>query len=77
MICTHHCFNPMGLEQKQEVPKKLHFQWEGKLCGEWVYIYKLVAKIKPNELDPKTKKYKENAKIHMLEEDEKIHPDLT
>jgi|TARA_R100001480_G_scaffold129527_1_gene127068 hypothetical protein len=67
----------MGLEQKQEVPKKLHFQWEGKLCGEWVYIYKLVAKIKPNELDPKTKKYKENAKIHMLEEDEKIHPDLT
>jgi len=77
MICTHHCFNPMGLEQKQEVPKKLHFQWEGKLCGEWVYIYKLVAKINPNELDPKTKKYKENAKIHMLEEDEKIHPDLT
>jgi len=69
MISTHHCFNPMGLEQKQVVPRKLHFQWEGKQCGNWVYIYKLVAKIKPNELDPKTKKYNEDAEIIPIEGD--------
>jgi hypothetical protein len=58
----------MGLEQKQVVPRKLHFQWEGKQCGNWVYIYKLVAKIRPNELNPKTKKYNEDAEIIPIEE---------
>ena len=67
MICTHNCFNPMNLEQKQDPPEKLHFQWEAKRCGNWVYIYKLVGKIRPNELDPKTKKYDEDANIIWLD----------
>ena len=59
MTVTNSNFDPMCLERMyQDPPEKLHFQWEGKRCGNFVYIYKLVGKVKPNEIDPRTKKIK-------------------
>ena len=36
-------------------PKKLHFQFEGVRCENYVYVYKLVGKVRPNKIDPSTK----------------------
>ena len=58
MPVTNSNFDPMCLEQYQDPPKKLHFQWEGKRCGNFVYVYKLVDKVKPNEINPRTKEIK-------------------
>tara|TARA_R100000664_G_scaffold33546_1_gene50954 strand:+ start:472 stop:663 length:192 start_codon:yes stop_codon:yes gene_type:complete len=56
MVVTNSNFDPLVLGQYDDPPKKLHFQWEGKRCGNWVYVYKLVGKVKPNEIDPRSKK---------------------
>jgi len=58
MVVTNSNFDPMCLEQYQDPPKKLHFQWEGKRCGNYVYVYELIGKVKPNEIDARTKKMK-------------------
>ena len=39
MTVTNSNFDPMCLEQYQDPPKKLHFQWEGKRCDNYVYVY--------------------------------------
>tara|TARA_Y100000593_G_C4067778_1_gene217615 strand:+ start:290 stop:481 length:192 start_codon:yes stop_codon:yes gene_type:complete len=56
MVVTNSNFDPLVLGQYDDPQKKLHFQWEGKRCGNWVYVYKLVGKVKPNEIDPRSKK---------------------
>ena len=56
MPVTNSNFDPMCLEQYQDPPKKLHFQWEGKRCDNYVYVYKLVGKVRPNKIDSRTKK---------------------
>ena len=58
MVLTNSNFDPMLLGQYDYPPKKLHFQWEGKRCGNFVYVYKLVDKVKPNEINPRTKEIK-------------------
>tara|TARA_Y100001973_G_C5158090_1_gene311970 strand:- start:413 stop:619 length:207 start_codon:yes stop_codon:yes gene_type:complete len=56
MPVTNSNFDPTCLEQYQDPPKKLHFQWEGKRCGNYVYVYELVGKVRPNKIDPRSKK---------------------
>ena len=56
MVVTNSNFDHLVLGQYDDPPEKLHFQWEGKRCGNWVYVYKLVGKVKPNEIDPRSKK---------------------
>ena len=63
MPVTNSNFDPILLGQYDDPPKKLHFQWEGKRCGNWVYVYELVGKVKPNQLDPRTKKLAPRTKI--------------
>ena len=56
MPVTNSNFDPMCLEQYQDPPKKLHFQWEGVRCENYVYVYELVGKVRPNIIDARTKK---------------------
>tara|TARA_B100001250_G_C19148195_1_gene506828 strand:+ start:269 stop:478 length:210 start_codon:yes stop_codon:yes gene_type:complete len=54
---TNSNFDPMCLERMyDDPPKKLHFQFEGVRCENYVYVYKLVGKVRPNKIDPRTKK---------------------
>ena len=48
-------YDPMCLEQYEEPPELLHFQWEGKKCGYKVYRYALVDVIDHNNIDPEHK----------------------
>ena len=42
MAVTHSDFDPLLLERYTEPPKHLHFQWDGKKSGDFVYKYKLM-----------------------------------
>jgi len=59
MAVTHSDFDPLLLERYTEPPKHLHFQWDGKQAGDFVYKYKLIEKIEPHKIDPRSKELKD------------------
>ncbi len=58
MAVTHSDFDPLLLQRYLDPPEHLHFQWEGKQAGDFVYKYKLIEKIEPYKIDPRSKKLK-------------------
>lgn len=59
MAVTKSDFDPLLLARYDNPPEYLHFQWNGKKAGDFVYKYKLIEKINPNKIDPKSKKIKD------------------
>ena len=58
MAVTHSDFDPLLLQRYLDPPEHLHFQWEGKQAGDFVYKYKLIEKIEPYKIDTRSKKLK-------------------
>tara|TARA_R100000963_G_C4598563_1_gene73149 strand:+ start:242 stop:538 length:297 start_codon:yes stop_codon:yes gene_type:complete len=60
MTVTKSDFDPKCFgSQYQDPPETLHFQFEGVRCDNYVYRYVLVDKFRPNKIDARSKKTKE------------------
>lgn len=61
MTVTKSDFDPTVLGQYEDPPALLHFQWEGKRCGNSVFRYVLAEIIEPNEINARTKRTEDEA----------------
>ncbi len=67
MALTKRDFDPRVLGQYVDPPALLHFQWEGKKCGNSVFRYVLAEIIEPNDINSRSKR--KDDEISMSEEE--------